>query len=166
MAPAQLVAVEHPLLIASLPALVEGGPETPRAIRFGDGILLPLSVTAFKLNRTISRPIKLMFLAHVFQVPLGVSQWAAFPVTQLILSFSTAGIPSAGTIRSIPAYLAAGVPIEGVVILDAVEAIPDIFKTLINVTADMSAVTILSRRDRVGSGRRVRGRSAGYSAGR
>jgi len=150
VAPAQLVAVSTRSSIASLPALVKGGQKYLALSASATGFLLPLSVTAFKLNRTISGPIKLMFLAHVFQVPLGVSQWAAFLVTQLILSFSTAGIPSVGTIRSIPAYLAAGVPIEGVVILDAVEAIPDIFKTLINVTADMSAVTILSRRDRVG----------------
>ena len=38
-----------------------------------------------------------------------------------------------------------------VVILTAVDAIPDIFKTLANVTADMSAAAILSRRERAGA---------------
>ncbi len=36
--------------------------------------------------------------------------------------------------------------------LNAVDAIPDIFKTLLNVTADMSAATILSRGLRKTSG--------------
>jgi Na+/H+-dicarboxylate symporter len=40
------------------------------------------------------------------------------------------------------------VPIEGVIILEAVETIPDIFKTLLNVTGDMSVATILTRRRR------------------
>lgn len=53
-----------------------------------------------------------------------------------------------GTIRSIPAYLAAGIPIKAVLLLNAVDTIPDIFKTLTNVTADMSAATILSRPER------------------
>jgi len=150
-APAQLVAVSSRSSIASLPALVEGGQRHLRLSASATGFLIPLAVTAFKLNRTISSPVKLLFLAHVFRVPLGASQWIAFLATQLILSFSTAGIPSVGTVRSIPAYLAAGVPIEGVVLLDAVETIPDIFKTLTNVTGDMSAVAILSRGERGGS---------------
>ena len=44
--------------------------------------------------------------------------------------------------------MAAGIPLEGVVILEAVDAIPDIFKTVLNVTGDMSAATILSRSER------------------
>ena len=40
---------------------------------------------------------------------------------------------------------AAGIPIEGIIVLEAVDTIPDIFKTLLNVTGDMSAATILSR---------------------
>jgi len=37
------------------------------------------------------------------------------------------------------------VPIEGVVVLEAIDLIPDIFKTLVNVTADLSMATLLSR---------------------
>src|SRR5204862_5641818 len=84
-----------------------------------------------------------------FQLHVGLHQLAVFLVTHVILSFSTIGIPAHGSLNSLPAYMAAGIPIEGVVILTAVDAIPDIFKTLLNVTADMSAATILSRRDRV-----------------
>ena len=59
------------------------------------------------------------------------------------------GLPSGLlAIPTLPAYMAAGIPIEGVVILEAVDAIPDVFKTVLNVTADMSAATILSRSER------------------
>ena len=64
----------------------------------------------------------------------------------LIMSFSSVGVPGGGVaFRTMPAYLAAGLPIEGVVILEAVDAIPDVFKTITNVTGDMSAAAILSR---------------------
>ena len=148
VAPAQVVAVGSRSSLASLPALVAGGQQHLGLPPSATGFVLPLAVASFKLNRVVSGPVKLLFLAHVFQRPLGVPQLAAFLVTEVILSFSTAGIPSHGTVRTIPAYLAAGIPIEAVVILNAVDTIPDIFKTLTNVTANMSAATILSRRER------------------
>ena len=46
---------------------------------------------------------------------------------------------------TLPFYLAAGLPIQGIVLLNAVDSIPDVFKTLLNVTADMSVATIVAR---------------------
>ena len=147
-APAQLVAVSTRSSLAALPALVRGGQVHLDLPSSATGLILPLSVTAFKLNRGVSGIVQLLFLAHVFGLRLTSGQVVAFFLTQLVLSFSTAGVPSLGTIRSIPAYVAAGIPIEAVMMLNAVETIPDIFKTLLNVTGDMSAATILSRRER------------------
>ena len=149
VAPAQAVAVSTRSSLASLPALVEGGQKQLDLPDSVTGFVLPLSVAAFKLNRAVSGLVRLLFLAHLFRVPLGPAQLASFVATQLIMSFSTAGIPGVGSIRSLPAYVAAGIPIEGVLMLNAVDTIPDIFATLANVTADMSVATILSRGDRV-----------------
>jgi proton glutamate symport protein len=148
VAPAQVVAVSTRSSLASLPALVRGGQKHLALPTPVTGLVLPLSVSVFKLNLPVSGIVELLFLGHIFHVDLGPGQVAAFFLTQLVLSFSTAGIPSLGTIRSIPAYAAAGIPLEAVLMLNAVETVPDIFKTLLNVTGDMSAATILSRRDR------------------
>lgn len=129
--------------------MVEGGRKHLGLPASATGFVLPLSVAVFKLNMAISGPIKILFLAHVLQLNVGLPQLAVFLVTHVILSFSTAGIPAHGSLNTLPAYMAAGIPVEAVVILTAVDAIPDIFKTLANVTADMSAAVILSRRDRV-----------------
>jgi Na+/H+-dicarboxylate symporter len=145
VAPAQLVAATTRSSIASLPALVQGGREHLRLPDAATGLALPLGVSLFKLNRTVSSTAKLIFLAHVCGVTLSPGQMTSFLLTVGILSFSTVGLPSRGTLRSLPAYLAAGIPIEAVVLVDTVEAIPDIFGTILNVTGDMSAATILSR---------------------
>ena len=98
------------------------------------------------MNQPISGLVKLLFLAHVFQVRVGLPQVITFLATVFVMSVSALGIPGGGsTFRLLPAYLAAGIPIEGIVVLEAVDTIPDIFKTLMNVTGDMSAATILSR---------------------
>ena len=155
VAPAQLVAVSTRSSIASLPALVRGGQRHLALPPSATGLVLPLSVTAFKLNRGVSSIAQVLFLAHVFGLPLDAPRLISFLAIQILLSFSTAGIPSLGSIRSIPAYLAVGIPIEAIFILNAVDSIPDIFKTLLNVTGDMSAAAILSRRERAAASVRL-----------
>ena len=145
-APAQLVAVSTRSSIASLPALVEGATAHLDLPESATGFVLPLSVSLFKVNRTISAPVKLFFVAHVFGIPLSTGAIVTFVLTVILLSFSTIGVPGGGSsFKTLPAYLAAGLPLEGIVIMEAVDLIPDIFKTLLNVTGDMSAVTMLSR---------------------
>lgn len=153
VAPAQLVAVSTRSSLASLPALVEGGRDRLRLPTPAIGLVLPLSVSIFKINLAVSSTIKFLFLAHVYAIGLDAMTIATFVLTIIAVSFGTPGVPSAGSaFKSLPAYLAAGIPIEGFLILIAVDTIPDIFKTLLNVTADMSAATILSRSSRTARG--------------
>ncbi len=149
VAPAQLVAVSTRSSLASLPALVDGARAHLRLPAPATSFVLPLSVSVFKLNRTISSPVKLLFLAQVYQVSITPQTLTVFLLTVMLLSFTSAGVPNGGaSFKTLPAYVAAGVPIEGVIILEAVETIPDIFKTLLNVTGDMSVATILTRQRR------------------
>lgn len=148
VAPSQVVAVSTRSSLAALPALVEGGRQQLGLSEAATGFVLPLSVAAFKLSRTITSLLRVLFLAHILGIPLGVSRLASFFAVQLLMSFSTAGIPSVGALQSLPSYVAAGIPLSGVMILNAIDPIPDFFATLANVTADMSAATLLSRRER------------------
>ena len=147
--PAQLVALTTRSSIASLPALVEGAHKL-RLPASATTFVLPLTVSLFKVNRTISSTSKLLFLAHVYGIPLTASTIATFVATVVVMSFSSAGLPGGGAaFKTLPAYIAAGLPIEGIVLAEAVETIPDIFKTVLNVTGDLSAATLLSRAHRV-----------------
>jgi proton glutamate symport protein len=149
VAPAQLVAVSTRSSIASLPALIEGARVHLQLPQSATSFVLPLTVSLFKVNRTISSTAKVLFLAHVYGVPLSSTTIATFVLTVVVMSFSSAGLPGGGSaFKTLPAYVAAGIPIEGIVIAEAVETIPDIFKTVLNVTGDMSAATVLSRGSR------------------
>jgi proton glutamate symport protein len=135
--------------IAALPAMVEGARDELKLPSVATGFILPFAVSTFKLNGTITGTVRMLFVAHVFGVSLSATGIATFLVTIVIMTFSRVGVPGGGSaFRSLPAYLALGLPIEGIVILEAVDAIPDIFKTIINVTGDMSAAAILSRGER------------------
>lgn len=148
-APAQLVAISTLSSIAALPALIQGGMDHLRLPSRVTGFVLPLSVSIFKLNRTVSATAKLLFLAHVYKVPLSAGTLSVFMVTVILLSFGTVGVPQGGqAFTTLPAYLAAGIPAEGVILLEATSIAPDMLKTLLNVTGDMSAAAFLSRGSR------------------
>jgi proton glutamate symport protein len=148
-APGQLVAVGTQSSLASLPALIEGGRTHMRLPEHATGFLLPLCVATYKLNQGISPLFKLLLLAHFFGIPLGAGDIATFILLSTLLSFGVPGVPRGGGFTTLPLFLALGIPIEGVVIVEAVKTIPDFFMTLLNVTADMSAATVLTRDSRL-----------------
>jgi Na+/H+-dicarboxylate symporter len=154
--PAQVVAVSTRSSLAALPALVAGGGTHIGLSAAATDFVLPLSVSLFRIGTVMANPIKLLFLAHVYGIGLRVETIVLFVLTEVAFSLSAAGIPNSGAagsgFRMLPAFMAAGIPAEGVVMLDAVETIPDIFETLANVTGQMSVATILTRRTaRLGS---------------
>ena len=63
----------------------------------------------------------------------------------VFLSFAAPGVPRGAFIMLTPLFLAIGLPAEGVGLLIAVDALPDVFSTVLNVTGDMAAAAILGR---------------------
>lgn len=145
VAPAQLVAVSTRSSLASLPALVEGGKARGLPVA-ATGFVLPLAVSTFKQSMAITLPFMLLFVAHMFGMQLAVQSILVFVGTIFLISFATLGIPGGNPgVSTLSAFVAAGVPVEGVLILDSVDTIPDIFETVTNVTADMSVAAIATR---------------------
>ena len=131
---------------AQLVALLDGAERRLRIDQEVARLVLPLAVSVFKFNQPVSSTLKLLFIAHLFGIDLGAMQVVTFILTIMIFSFSSLGVPlGGGAMRTLPAYLATGIPIEALILFEAVEAIPDIFKTLLNVTADMSVAMIANR---------------------
>lgn len=145
IAPAQIVAFSSRSSLATLPAMIEAG-ETrlslPPAIT---GFLLPLAVSTFKLGATISITTSSLFLARVYGVPISPAQLTSIAISAVLLSFSVPGVPGGVLLIIVPVLAAVGIPAEGVGILLAVDVIPDMFRTLTNVTADMVAALIAAR---------------------
>jgi len=144
-APAQTVAAGTRSSLASLPSLVEGAEQKLGMRSDVAEFVLPLTVTTFKMNYVISQPFKLLFLVSMLGLQLRPGFLITFMATVFLLSFTTVGIPSGGQLLTWPLLLSAGIPIEALVMLKVADAIPDIFKTVLNVTADMSVATIVDR---------------------
>lgn len=143
-APAQAMAIATRSSLASLPGLIEGARR-----ELGDrpaltGFVLPLSVATFKINTPISDLVGPLFLAHLYGVPLSASQVVTMTLVTIGMSFSNPGIPSGGLfVVTAPVMLSVGLPLDGIALLVAADAIPDIFNTVINVTGDMAVAAMI-----------------------
>jgi Na+/H+-dicarboxylate symporter len=128
-----------------MPALLDCAKKRMGLPSSTSGVIIPFFVTTFRVNYSISTTFSLLFLAHTFQVSLEFQTVVVFLLLQFLISFGSPGIPSGGHYLNISFYLAAGLPIEGVLLMKAVDHIPDIFKTALNVTEVMTVTSVTSK---------------------
>ncbi|HMA24392.1 MAG: dicarboxylate/amino acid:cation symporter [Gemmatimonas sp.] len=143
--PAQLIAFSSSSSIASLPALVDGaehGLELPAPV---SGFVLPLAVSMFKIAGPVSWTIGALFIGWFYGIPLHARELATIAFAAVFLSFAAPGIPRGAFIMLTPLFLAIGLPVAGIGILIAVDAIPDTFATVMNVTGDLAAAVLVAR---------------------
>jgi len=142
--PSQLIAASSSSSMACLPALVEGAELLGLTSRV-TGFVLPLAVSAFKIAAPVSWTVGALFVAWFYGIHLGPRELATIAVTAIFLPFIGPGVPRGAFLMLAPLFLAIGLPAEGIGILIAVDAIPDIFSTVLNVTGDLAAAAIIQR---------------------
>jgi Na+/H+-dicarboxylate symporter len=144
--PAQLIAFSSSSSIASLPALIESGERGLALPPRITGFVLPLAVSTFKLAAPTSWTIGALFIGWFYGVPLHARELATVAFAAIFLAFAAPGVPRGAFIMLTPLFLAIGLPAEGIGILIAVDALPDTFATVLNVTGDLAAAALVASR--------------------
>ena len=149
VAPAQAVAISTQSSLASLPAMIVA------ATKLGVGetttdITLPMAVALLRATGPAMNIAVAIYVAHWLGLPLSPTSIIAGVVVAATTTYGTVSLPGQlSFITSIaPIALAMGVPIEPLALLVAVETIPDIFRTVGNVTMDVAVAGGVSRRER------------------
>ncbi len=148
LVPSQVVAFGTRSSLAALPAMVKGATDVLRLPPTATGFVLPLGASVFKLTSAIYWVVGALFIAKLYGITLPFASIALVAASSVALSFSTPGIPSGGMLLQVPLYAAIGLPVEGIGIMIALDTLPDMFKTLLNVTADMLVAVMTSPRER------------------
>ncbi len=141
--PAQLIAFSSSSSIASLPVLVEGAERGLGLSSTTTGFVLPLAVSTFKIGAPLSWTVGALFVGWFYGIPLHAGDLALIAFAAVFLAFAVPGIPRGAFIMLTPLFLAIGLPTEGIGILIAVDAIPDTFATVLNVTGDLAAAALV-----------------------
>ena len=143
--PAQLIAFSSSSSIASLPALIEGAEQGLHLPTHVTGFVLPLAVSTFKFAGPVAWPIGTLFVAWFYGIELHAAQFVTIAFACVFLGFAAPGVPRGAFLLLAPLFLAIGLPVEGIGILIAVDAIPDLFATVLNATGDLAAAALVSR---------------------
>lgn len=146
--PAQTIAFTSRSSLAALPILLSDAQTKLRLSPPVAGFVLPLCASIFKLNSPITWPLGAVLVAQLYGVDFSGTNLAIFGIGTVLLSLTVPGIPSGGFFVQAPLYIAVGLPPEGLGILIAVDFIPDLFKTLLNLTSYASTGLLVSREER------------------
>ena len=145
-APSQLAALTTRSSLATVPSLMLASEKVLGLSPDITASVIPLAAATFKLSRAVSNTTKFLFLAHVLGIPISPGQIAVFTATVLLMSPSTPGLPTVTSAsRSLPAYVAAGIPAEYVVLLAATTWMTDMLMTVLNSTGYLASAVLVER---------------------
>lgn len=80
----------------------------------------------------------------MFNVDLGVGAWVAIILTSTLGAIGQAGVPGPSFLV-VAVLLAAGIPIEGLPLLFALDRLFDMIRTALNITGDAACAVIVDR---------------------
>ncbi|HEX8574282.1 MAG TPA: cation:dicarboxylase symporter family transporter [Allosphingosinicella sp.] len=145
--PAHAVAISTQSSLASLPAMLRGAEKLGVPVA-ASGITLPLAVALFRATGPAMNLAVAIYVAHWFGIELTPMQMAAGIAVAATTTLGSISLPgSISFISAIaPICIAMGVPIEPLVILIAVETLPDIVRTTGNVAMDVATTSTVARR--------------------
>jgi proton glutamate symport protein len=145
----QAVAISTRSSLASLPAMLTAARAMGVRTEVAD-VTLPISVALFRATGPAMNAAVPFYVAHWLGIEPSIGQIIAATAVAAVMSYGAVSLPGeVSYISSIaPIALALGVPIAPLGLLVAVEMIPDIFRTVGNVTMDVAVTTVVDQSTR------------------
>lgn len=149
VAPAQAVALSTQSSLASLPPMLKACADLG-IDRNISRVSLPIAVAIFRVTSPAMNLAVALYVAHWLGIPLAPSTIAAGAAVAAITTIGSVSLPGqVSFLTSIaPICVAMGIPIEPLALLIAVEMIPDLVRTVGNVTMDVAATSAIARYER------------------
>lgn len=145
--PAQLIGMSSTSSVATLPAMITSAEQLQLPDRV-NGFVLPLAVSTFKPAAAPMWIVGTLFVSHFYGVPIGPRELGIVAAASVFLSFAAPGVPRGAWLLLTPLFVAIGLPAEGIGVLIAVDALPDVIATVVNVTGDLVATAVVGGRER------------------
>ena len=143
-APAQAVALSSRSTMATLPAMIDAA----RALGVAERVtvfVVPLAASMFRVGSAVGQTVAVLFAARLFNVSIAPLHLVAILIVTVLTTFTVPGIPGGSIVVMVPILLAANVPADAVGVLLGADVIPDMFRTMANVTGGIAAAAIVGR---------------------
>ncbi|WP_086618280.1 dicarboxylate/amino acid:cation symporter [Erythrobacter tepidarius] len=151
--PAQAVALSTQSSLASLPAMLDSASRLSLRASTAE-FVLPLAVVVFRATSAAMNLAVVYYIAALAGIEVSPAIAIAGILIASVISLSAVSLPgSISFVVSIgPIALAMGVPVEPLALLVAVEMLPDLMRTLGNVTMNVAVTSAVDRAAQDGNG--------------
>ncbi|WP_116126466.1 dicarboxylate/amino acid:cation symporter [Lewinella sp. IMCC34183] len=144
IAPAQLLAFSTSSSAATLPVTLE---RTTGHLGVSEEIasfVLPIGATVNMDGTSLHQAVAAVFIAEVFGLDLDLTTQLGIVVTASMASIGAAAVPSAGIITLVIVLGQAGIPVEGIALIFAVDRPLDMCRTIANITGDSTVAMVVA----------------------
>lgn len=140
----QVVALSTASSMATLPVTLDVATRELEVSRPTSAFVLPLGATINMSGNAIYYGLVAMFFAQLFGVELGLGAYLAIIFTATLGAIGQAGVPGPSFL-AVAVLLAAGIPVEGLPLLFALDRIFDMIRTALNITGDAACAAVVDR---------------------
>lgn len=133
--------------LASLPVMLEAGDHL-RLPRRVSGFVLPLGASINRPGGALYQTVAVCFIAALYGIPLGTATKLEAAAAVFLAVLTIPGIPSGSVLSLAPVFLQTGLPLGGLSLLIGLDRIPDMFRTMTNVTGDVTAAATVAGAER------------------
>lgn len=141
---AQLIAFSTSSSSATLPVSMECAEDNLGVSKQISSFVLPLGATINMNGTALYQGVTAIFIAQVYGMNLGIGDQLAIILTATLASVGAAGAPAMGVLMLIIVLKQVGIPLEGIALILGVERILDMARTVINITGDLAAATVIA----------------------
>jgi len=106
---------------------------------------IPLGATINMDGTAIMQGVATVFIANVYGIDLGITDYLLVILTATLASIGTAGVPGVGLIMLAMVLNQVGLPVEGIALIIGVDRLLDMMRTAVNVTGDATATVIIAK---------------------
>ncbi|MEZ9564619.1 dicarboxylate/amino acid:cation symporter [Vibrio artabrorum] len=138
----QAVALSTASSMATLPVTMDTVENELGVRKSTASFVLPLGATINMSGNAIYYGLVAVFFAQLFNIDLSLGAYVAIIITSTLGAVGQAGVPGPSFLV-VAVLLAAGIPIEGLPLLFALDRIFDMIRTALNVTGDAACAVIV-----------------------
>lgn len=106
---------------------------------------IPLGATINMDGTAIMQGVATVFIANVYGIELGLTQYLTVIGMSILASIGTAGVPGVGLIMLAMVFNQVGLPVEGIGLILGVDRLLDMVRTAVNITGDAAVTCIVAR---------------------
>jgi proton glutamate symport protein len=140
----QMVAFSTASSLATLPVTLETCEKELGVSKETASFVVPLGATVNMAGNAIYYAIVCLFFSQLYGINLGMSSYMAIIITSTLSAVGAAGVPGP-TFMAVAVLASAGLPVEGLPLLFAVDRIFDMLRTVLNITGDAACAVIVDK---------------------